>query len=140
MLAEASNGVSAALWVVYFLSIAVLYIIPLWVIFQKAGVEPWKAIIPIYNTYVLIKIVGRPGWWILLFLVPIVNIVISIIVYNDLSKSFGKSGWFTVGLIFLNWIFLMILAFGKATYLGPAGPERGAGLGGGAPAIPPPPA
>ena len=135
---EVSSSGSAALWVTYFVVIFVVSIIPMWVIFKKAGVEPWKAIIPIYSTYVLLKIVGRPGWWLLLLLIPFVNIVIYIIVLNDLSLSFGKTVGFTVGLIFLSWIFLMILAFGKATYLGPGGPQGGAGLGGATPAMPPP--
>ncbi|MGZ4149662.1 MAG: DUF5684 domain-containing protein [Actinomycetota bacterium] len=59
-------------------------------------------------------------WWLLLFLIPLANIVFIIIVYNDLSKSFGKDVASTIGLIFLSWIFLMILSFGSATYRGPA--------------------
>jgi hypothetical protein len=138
---QVSGGASAALVVIYVVVIFVLVVIPMWVIFQKAGVEPWKSIIPIYNTYMLLKIVGRPGWWLLLLLIPFVNFITLIIVYNDLSKSFGKGGWFTVGLIFLSWIFLMILAFGSATYLGPAGPEAlASGPGAATPAMPPPPA
>ncbi len=90
---------------------------------------------PIYNLAVLLKVVGRPVWWLLLFLIPIVNIVIVIIVYNDLSKSFGKDVAFTIGLIFLSWIFLMILGFGSATYRGPAAATGTTS----APIIPPPP-
>ena len=115
------SGVEIAgilIWVVVVYAIAV---IPYWVIFTKAGQPGWPALIPIYSTYILLKVIGRPGWWLLLFLVPLVNIVILVIMMNDLSKSFGHGVGFTLGLIFLSLIFLFILAFGSSTYRGPAG-------------------
>jgi hypothetical protein len=89
-----------------------------WMIFVQANEEGWKAIIPFYNIYVLLKIVGREGWWLILFLIPIVNFIVWIIVSLDLAKSFGKSGAFAVGLIFLPFLFAPILGFGSATYQG----------------------
>jgi hypothetical protein len=100
--------------------IAIFFIVTFWRIFTKAGQPGWAAIIPIYNYYVILKIVGRPWWWLLLYLIPLVNLVILIIVYVDLAKSFGKSGGFAVGLILLAPIFFPILAFGSAAYVGPA--------------------
>ena len=100
---------------------AFLIIIAMWKIYVKAGQEGWKAIIPIYNTYILLKIVGKPGWWLLLMLIPIVNLVILIWVYNMLSKSFGKGEGFTIGLLLFGIIFFPILGFGKSVYLGPYG-------------------
>ena len=93
----------------------------LWTTFSKAGKPGWAAIVPIYNLIVLLEIVGKPWWWLFLMLIPIVNLVILIIVYHNLSLSFGKSGGFTVGLILLGFIFLPILAFGDAKYVGPGG-------------------
>jgi hypothetical protein len=49
-----------------------------------------------------------------------VNIIFLIIVLNDLSKSFGHGVGFTLGLIFLGFIFLPVLAFGGSKYVGPA--------------------
>jgi hypothetical protein len=115
-----------------------LFALPLWAVLKKAGSDmAWAAFVPIVNLYALLKVVGRPGWWLLLFLIPIVNFVVWIIVFNDLSKSFGKGVGFTIGLIFLSWIFLAILGWGSAQYLGPAAATGG---GGGAMAPPPPPA
>lgn len=94
-----------------------------WVIYQKAGKRGWYSLIPVYNVLVLLQIVGKPWWWILLFLIPFVNIIFVIWMLNMLSKSFGKNEGFTVGLLFLSFIFLPILAFGKAKYVGPAGAE-----------------
>lgn len=93
----------------------------MWTIFSKAGKPGWAAIVPIYNFIVLLEIVGKPWWWLLLMLIPIVNLVILIIVYHKLSLSFGKGAGFTVGLILLGIIFLPILAFGDAKYVGPGG-------------------
>jgi Family of unknown function (DUF5684) len=110
-------------------------VIPYYGIFTKSGRPGWGAFIPIYNTVVLLEVVGRPVWWIILFFIPIVNIVIFIIVMNDLSKSFGHGAGFTIGLIFLSWIFMMILAFGSSTYRGPAAAPATVGT----PPPPPPP-
>jgi len=87
-----------------------------WKLFVKAGQFGWAAIIPIYNYYVMLKVVKRPGWWLLLFLIPIVGFVFGIIVAIDIAKSFGKSGGYAVGIIFLPYIFLPMLGFGDAVY------------------------
>ncbi len=105
--------------IVIYLAIIVLMIASMWTIFSKAGKPGWASIVPIYNLIVLLEIVGKPWWWLLLMLIPIVNIVILIIVWHNLSLSFGKGGGFTVGLILLSIIFLPILAFGDAKYVGP---------------------
>ncbi len=99
------------------LLIGLLMIIALWKIFTKAGEEGWKSIIPIYNTIVLLKIAGRPWWWILLLLIPFVNFIVLIVVMNDLSKAFGHGLGFTLGLIFLSPIFYLILGFGGSRYV-----------------------
>ncbi|MDC0321164.1 DUF5684 domain-containing protein, partial [Akkermansiaceae bacterium] len=90
----------------------------IWKIFTKAGKPGWASIIPIYNVIVLLEIIGKPVWWIVLFLIPFVNIIISIITTNEVSKSFGRGAGTTVGLIFLPFIFYPVLAFGSAQYQG----------------------
>ena len=103
------------------LLLALVEIVAYWKIFTKAGKPGWASIIPIYNVLVLLKIVGKPWGWIFLFLIPIVNIVFAVWTINMLSKSFGKSEGFTVGLLLLGIIFYPILGFGSAKYLGPYG-------------------
>src|SRR5690242_14689557 len=73
------------------LAIAVVFIAALWKVFTKAGQPGWAVLIPIYNTIVMLKIAGRPVWWFVLLLVPLVNIVILFIVAIDIAKAFGKS-------------------------------------------------
>jgi len=102
------------------LLIALLVIVAMWKVFTKAGRPGWAAIIPIYNMYVWCKIVGRPGWWVILMLIPLVNIIIGIIVCIDMAKSFGKGVGFGIGIALLGIIFLPILGFGSAQYQGPS--------------------
>jgi hypothetical protein len=114
------NEVSPVL-MLFWLAFVVLVIAAMWKVFEKAGQPGWAAIIPIYNLYIMTKIAGKPGWWVLMFLLPFVNIIFLVWLYNMISKSFGKDEGFTAGLVFLGFIFFPILGFGPAKYLGPFG-------------------
>lgn len=98
----------------------IISVIATWKIFTKCGVEGWKSIIPIYNYVVLCQIVGINPIWILVFLIPFVGsiagFILMIAIYIRLARGFGKSDGFVVGLVLLNFIFEMILAFGSATW------------------------
>ena len=101
-------------------AILVVIVVSMWKLFKKAGKEGWAALIPIYNTVVLLQIIGRPVWWILLMLIPFVNFVVAIIVGLDLAKSFGKDAGIGILVALLPLIGYPILAFGDAKYQGPA--------------------
>lgn len=116
----ASAGFLAAGMMVYFviiLAIALIAIVSMWKIFDKAGQPGWTAIIPILNTLTLIKICNKEWWWILLMLIPVVNFVVLVILYLELAKAFGKETIFAVGLILVPIVFLPILAFGSSQYV-----------------------
>ncbi|MCC6629269.1 MAG: signal peptidase I [Chloroflexi bacterium] len=113
----AAGGFMSIIW----LAIVVVVIAGLWKVFTKAGQPGWAAIIPIYNTLVWLRIIDRPWWWLLLMFVPFVNFVILIIMCNDLSKAYGHGVGFTLGLIFLSFIFIPILGFGPSQYIGRLG-------------------
>ena len=108
------------------LIVAVIVIIAMWKIFTKAGQAGWKSLIPIYNIYTFVKIADGNGWKFLLLCLPIVNIVYAIMLTFRLAKSFGKGVGFGFGLLFLEGIFVLILAFGKAQYVGPRGQVKAA--------------
>lgn len=110
------------------LALIILMLSGMWMTFKKAGEPGWAAIVPIYNVIVLLRIIGRPLWWILLLLIPLINIVFMFIIYIDLAKSFGKGTGFGVGLTLLQFIFFPILGFGDARYLGPAADSRSLAL------------
>jgi len=101
------------------LALLVLVIAGVWKTFAKAGKPGWAAIVPFYNVIVLLEIAGRPLWWIILWLIPCVNIVILFIVAIDVAKSFGKDAMYGIGLALLPFIFYPLLGFGDARYLGP---------------------
>jgi hypothetical protein len=107
--------------IIFYVAIIILLCAAQWKIYEKAGYPGWAALIPFYNIYVLLKIVGKPGWWLIWFLVPIANIIVAIWITNLLSKSFGKDEGFTIGLILLGIVFYPILGFGNAQYIGPYG-------------------
>lgn len=121
--APATNGSSADAGIgivgtIIYLAIIVLMIASIWKVFAKAGKPGWASIIPIYNLIVMLEIAGRPLWWIILMLVPIVNLVIAIMLYIDIAKAFGKGAGFAIGMILLPFIFWPILGFGSAQYIG----------------------
>ena len=100
------------------LIIGLIVLVAFWKLFTKAGQPGWAAIIPIFNLYILCKIAGRPGWWVILMFIPLVNFIIWIVIAIDVAKKFGKGAGFGVGIAFLSFIFVPILAFGDAGYEG----------------------
>ena len=98
------------------LAIAVVVIASWWVVFTKAGKPGWACLVPIYNFIVILEIAGKPLWWIILMLLPLVNIVIGILVMIEFAKHFGKSAGFAIGMLLLPFIFFPMLAWGDATY------------------------
>ena len=102
------------------LAITVLVIAGFWKVFTKADEPGWASIIPIFNVFVLMRIVGRPAWWVILFIIPFVNFIAWIIVSMDVAKSFGKGMGFACGLMVLPMIFYPVLGFGADSYQGPS--------------------
>jgi hypothetical protein len=110
-------GFLAAYAIIIF-AIYIITVIGMWKMYEKAGREGWKAIIPIYNMYVLTEISGQNGWLFLLCLIPGVGALIwSIMVSLKLAPAYGKDTGFAIGLILLAPIFYMILGFGDAQYV-----------------------
>lgn len=107
---------------VFFILFIVLPYAGLWKMFEKAKEPGWKAIVPIYNAWIMIKLSGRPWWWILLFLIPVVNVLILIGIVLDFVKSFGKfkfSEHFAA--VVLPFIYLYKWGTDKETkYIGPS--------------------
>lgn len=120
VLAQANDDTTSQIVsMVVILILAFVVIAGLWKTFEKAGKPGWAAIIPIYNIIVMLEIAGKPVWWIILFLIPCVNLVVAIIFYIDFAKAFGKGALFAIGLWLLSPIFFPILGFGDAKYIGP---------------------
>jgi Na+/glutamate symporter len=123
---------------VLWIAVLVVVIVGAWKVYEKAGKPGWAAIVPIYNIVVLLEIVGKPVWWIVLFFIPIANLIATILVSIALAEQFGQSAGFGIGLWLLPFIFMPILGFGSAQYRG-APPAPAGGSYGGPQAPPPPP-
>lgn len=100
------------------LAFVLLMIAAQWKIFEKAGVAGWKCLIPIYNMYVLFLIAGKPGWWLILMLVPIVSVVVYLLAMLSLAGRFSKGPVYGVGLFLLPFIFFPLMAFDGSEYSG----------------------
>jgi len=61
--------------------------------------NPWLAWIPVVNLVLMLNIGRKPLWWILLMLIPVVNIVVAIIVWMAIAEARGKPGWWGIVLI-----------------------------------------
>ena len=101
------------------LVIAVYIIFITWRVFEKAGRKGWESIIPFYNIYVAFTIAGLEWWYLILMFVPCVNIYVAVHLSIELAHRFNKSTAFGFGLLFLNPIFMSILAFEKDTVYTP---------------------
>jgi len=91
-----------------------------WKIFQKAGVETWKALIPFYSEFEIMKLVGKPNWWIVYLIIPFVNLFAYYILIFDLLRCLGRNSiWSQLALLVALPIYLIIVGFDrKVKYLG----------------------
>ena len=112
----AGAGMAGIVFGIVGLAVLVVMIASMWKVFAKAGQPGWAAFVPVYNLMVLLKITGKPSWWIVLFLIPGVNLIAAALVTIQLAKSFGKGTGFGLGMLVLGFIFYPILAFGDARY------------------------
>lgn len=108
------------IYVLALIAFVILLIAAAWKINVKAGQPGWACIVPIYRTIINLRIIGKPGWWFFLLLIPFVNFIIFFIMAIELAKVFGKGTGFGIGLLLLPFIFSPILAFGKSEYVGVA--------------------
>jgi hypothetical protein len=106
------GGIGGTIFVLVYLAIMAIWLIGMWKVFVKAGEPGWAVLVPIYNIIVLLKIVGRPVWWILILWLVIPFFLIGF----DLARKFGKGGGFGIGLTLLPFIFYPLLGFGDARY------------------------
>ena len=124
MSTAAANAAFSGLMVFLFVMILIAYVIMAFLlsrIFRKAGVEGWKAWVPIYNTWVTYELGGQKGWWALIMLVPVLNVVASVFLYiamYEIGLKFSKEGYFVLWAIFLPIVWYVWLAFDQSTWKG----------------------
>lgn len=113
-----STGLAIGIGVAYLL----IYIFVAYVLAKIGNKLGWSmgkafawAFIPILNIFYILKLAEKPMWWIILMIIPIVNIVIMVLVWMRISVRLGKPEWwgFLMLIPFVNFIIPLILAFGK---------------------------
>lgn len=110
------------------LALSVLLIVSYWKMFQKAGQPGWKAIVPLYNGYTLTSLVFSSGWFFLLAIIPIANIVFYCMLCVRLARAYGRGTGFGVLTIFFPYVCFPIIAFSSNYYYG--NPAFGGAMGG----------
>lgn len=110
-------GTAAVMYLVVF-AVAIFQLVCMWITYKKAGRQGWAAIIPIFNYIVELDIAKCPIWYLILWLIPIANIFVAIMVPIKLAKAFGKGIGTALLLMFVAPIGWAILAFGDAKYQG----------------------
>ena len=78
-------------WIFFALILQVVHFLGTWKLYKAAGEAPWKAIVPIYNAIILLKIIHRPKWWVLLLFFPVINLMMFMVLWIDTVKHFGKN-------------------------------------------------
>ncbi len=72
------------------LIILVGFTLGLYRLFEKAGEAGWKAMVPIYNWVVWLRLIGKPAWWVVLILLPVVGVLLLVSMVIDLARAYGK--------------------------------------------------
>lgn len=116
---QSSDTTGAPVGAAVLLFLSVLIVIRtagMWAVFSKAGHAGWKAIIPIYNLYVMLQIGEQARWWLLLTFVPIVNLYALYKIHAGVARAFGRGIGFGLGLAFFDILFFPLVGFGDYQY------------------------
>lgn len=78
-------------WFLFFIVLQIIHGLGTFNLYQKAGVKGYKAFIPIYNVIIALRFLERPWWWIILFFLPIINLIIIPVFWIDLLYAFKRN-------------------------------------------------
>ena len=114
----------AAGYLIYYLllclAVIVLAVVVLWRLLARAGFHGFVALIPIYNAFCLYKAIYGKGWYLLIALIPIVNLIFALVTPFFMARAYGRNTFFFgLALLFFPFVFELVLAFGEDTYCGP---------------------
>ena len=126
---SSGDAAAAAVFGVFFLffmlfTVVIAYVVHAFLlgrIFKKAGVEQWVAWVPFYNAWKMLEIGGQQGFWAVLAIIPVVNIVSLVFTYiamYNIGLKLQKEGWFVLLAIFVPIIWFIWLGFDGSTWKG----------------------
>ena len=103
-------------WFIFFILIQLIHFLGTWKLYILAGRKIWEAILPIYNGIVLLKIIGRPTWWVILLFMPVINLIMFPVIWVETIRSFGKKSNLSVFLSIISLgFYIYILNYSKKT-------------------------
>tara|TARA_B100001059_G_scaffold135665_1_gene135955 strand:- start:331 stop:2034 length:1704 start_codon:yes stop_codon:yes gene_type:complete len=95
-------------WILFALALQVIHFLGTWKLYNAAGYKKWHAAIPIFNAIVLMKIIGRPKWWVILLFIPTINLILFGVIWVETIRCFGKNKMIDT--------ILVLLTFGLSIY------------------------
>lgn len=97
--------------IIFYLTI-LSYFACLWKVFEKAGQPKWAGFVPVYNLFILLKVIKKPWWWLLILIVPGVNFLLLIVMHIELVRAFGLRSMPE----YLMAIFLPFISIGRIAF------------------------
>jgi signal peptidase I len=83
--------------------------------FKKAGIAPWKALIPFYNTWCMVQKMELKKYWFFFQLVPVAGQFITIWICIKFVEHFGRFNfWHHAATVFIPFIYFPYLGFSKS--------------------------
>lgn len=112
---DAGGAATIAIIAVVYLAFIVLMLIGYWRVFTKIGLPGWMGIIPFVNVYMIFKARGQrePVVWLILSLIPCVNIIAMWFLANDTAEMFGKELGWKIFLFLIPGISHLVLGLGS---------------------------
>jgi hypothetical protein len=117
---------TAVIWLpLMAIGIMIFYAVCLQHLAERTGTDgEWMAWVPLAHIYLAIRVGGCPGWWLLLYFVPLVSVIINILVWVGIARARDKSAWLGVVASIVpiaNVFVIWHLAFGKDKQAVPPG-------------------
>jgi len=80
-------------FLIFFLAVQLIHFLGTWKLYVKAGRKAWEALVPIYNAFILMRIINRPKewYWVILLFIPIVNLIVFPVIWVETIRSFGRT-------------------------------------------------
>lgn len=94
-------------------SVLLISLVSTWTIYRRLGIQGWKCLIPIYRWVVLFRGIGINAWLAILMLIPGVNLIMRLVVYFYMARTFRRSYAIVLGLVLLPLIYVPVVAFGN---------------------------
>lgn len=103
----------------FYFILTVVNLAGLWKIFEKAGFPGWSALIPLYNIFILVKIIDLPTAFAFFYFIPVINIMAHAYTCFKLAQCFNKNPiYYTAGLFILPFVFVPVLGLGSSRFVG----------------------